>query len=46
MAALAVPIIPALYGVICLSSVWDSETNSGALQVGLVHQDQGVVYRE
>lgn len=46
MAVLAVSIIPALYLVIYLSSVWDPAANSGALQVGLVNQDQGVVYRE
>ena len=42
----AVSLIPALYVVIYLSSVWDPTANSGALQVGLVNLDQGVVYRE
>ena len=46
LAVLAVAFIPALYVVIYLSSVWDPAANSGALQVGLVNQDQGVVYRE
>ena len=46
LAVLAVALIPALYVVIYLSSVWDPAANSGALQVGLVNQDQGVVYRE
>ena len=46
LAVLAVAFIPALYVVIYLSSVWDPAANSGALQVGLVNQDRGVVYRE
>ena len=46
LALAAVSLIPALYVVIYLSSVWDPVANSGALQVGLVNLDQGVVYRE
>lgn len=46
LAVLAVAFIPALYVVIYLSSVWDPGANSGALQVGLVNLDQGIVYRE
>jgi len=46
LAVLAVALIPALYVVIYLSSVWDPGANSGALQVGLVNLDEGVVYRE
>ena len=46
LAVLAVALIPALYVVIYLSSVWDPSANSGALQVGLVNLDQGVIYRE
>ena len=46
LAVLAVALIPALYVVIYLSSVWDPGANSGALQVGLVNLDRGVVYRE
>ena len=46
LAMLAVALIPALYVVIYLSSVWDPGANSGALQVGLVNLDQGVVYRD
>ena len=46
LAVLAVSLIPALYVVIYLSSLWDPVANSGALQVGLVDLDQGVVYRE
>jgi putative membrane protein len=46
VATLAVAVIPALYVVIYLSSVWDPSANSSALQVGLVNLDQGVVYRD
>lgn len=46
LATLAVALIPALYVVIYLSSVWDPGANSGALQVGLVNLDEGVVYRD
>ena len=46
LAVLAVSLIPALYVVIYLSSVWDPVAHSGALRVGLVNLDQGVVYRE
>jgi len=46
LAILAVSLIPALYVVIYLSSVWDPVAHSGALRVGLVNLDQGVVYRE
>ena len=46
LALVAVSLIPALYVVIYLSSLWDPVANSGALQVGLVNLDQGVVYRE
>lgn len=46
LATWAVALIPALYVVIYLSSVWDPGANSGALQVGLVNLDEGVVYRE
>jgi len=46
LAVLAVALIPALYVVIYLSSVWDPGAHSGALQVGLVNLDLGVVYRE
>lgn len=46
LSVLAVALIPALYVVIYLSSVWDPGANSGALQVGLVNLDRGVIYRE
>lgn len=43
---LAVALIPALYSVIYLSSLWDPASHSQALHVGLVNQDQGWVYRD
>ena len=46
LAALAVALIPALYMVIYLASVWDPGANSSALQVGLVNLDSGLVYRD
>jgi putative membrane protein len=46
LATALVALIPALYALIYLSSVWDPEAHSGALPVGLVNQDEGVEYRE
>ena len=46
IAALAVALIPAVYTVIYLSSVWDPSANTGALTVAIVNLDQGVTYRE
>jgi len=46
LAIAAVSLIPALYVVIYLSSLWDPAAHSVALQVGLVNLDQGLVYRE
>lgn len=46
IAALAVVLIPALYMVIYLASVWDPASKTGALQVGLVNLDRGFVYRD
>ena len=46
VAALAVALIPAVYTVIYLSSVWDPSANTGALAVAIVNLDQGVTYRE
>jgi len=45
LAAVAVALIPALYVVIYLSSVWDPVANTVYLPVGLVNLDQGVEYR-
>lgn len=46
VAALAVALIPALYAIIYLSSVWDPASNTGALPVGLVNLDTPVTYRQ
>lgn len=45
LAALVVVLIPSIYLLIYLSSVWDPAARTGALPVGLVNQDQGVSYR-
>lgn len=42
----AVALIPSLYTVIYLSSLWDPGSHSTALKVGIVNLDQGFVYRE
>ncbi len=43
---LAVALIPALYSVIYLSSLWDPASHSQALNVGIVNRDRGLVYRD
>lgn len=43
-AALAVALIPALYAVIYLSSVWDPAAKTGALPVAVVNLDHGMAY--
>ena len=45
VASLAVTLIPALFTILYLSSVWDPAANSRALPVGLVNLDQDVTYR-
>jgi putative membrane protein len=45
LAAIVVVLIPALYVVIYLASVWDPAAKTGALSVGIVNLDQGLVYR-
>jgi len=45
LAALAVAVIPALYVLIYLSSVWDPAAKTGDLPVAIVNLDQGLVYR-
>ena len=45
-ASVFVALLPALYALIYLSSVWDPAGKTGALPVGLVNLDQGVRYRE
>ncbi len=46
LAAAVVALIPALYVVIYLTSVWDPAARTGALPVAIVNLDQGLVYRE
>jgi putative membrane protein len=45
LATVFVAFIPALYAVIYLSSVWDPQSRTGALAVGLVNLDQGLTYQ-
>ncbi len=42
----AVALIPSLYTVIYLSSLWDPAAHSQALKVGIVNLDQGVVFQD
>jgi putative membrane protein len=44
--ALVVALIPALYSLLYLASIWDPTAHTGALRVALVNLDQGVKYRE
>jgi YhgE/Pip-like protein len=46
LASLVVVLLPALYSVIYLSSVWEPESKTSALSVGLVNLDAGVEYQE
>lgn len=46
LATLIVALIPALYSVIYLSSMWDPAAHTGYLAVGLVNLDEGVEYRK
>lgn len=41
-----VVLIPALYLLIYLSSMWDPASHSRSLRVGLVNQDKGYAYRD
>jgi putative membrane protein len=45
LATVFVSLIPAFYAVIYLSSVWDPSARTGALPVGLVNQDAGLIYK-
>lgn len=45
VASIVVALIPALYTVIYLSSVWDPDSHTHALAVALVNLDQDVEYR-
>lgn len=42
----AVSLIPSLYTIIYLSSLWDPAAHSQALKVGIVNLDQGVVFQD
>ena len=46
LAALGVALIPALYAVIYLSSVWDPAARTGALPVAIVNLDRGIEYQQ
>lgn len=46
LAAVVVVLIPALYVLIYLSSVWDPASHTGALPVAIVNLDQGLEYRQ
>ena len=46
LAAAVVALIPALYVLIYLSSVWDPAAKTGALPVAIVNLDQGLEYRQ
>jgi len=46
LAAAVVALIPALYLLIYLSSVWDPAARTGALPVAIVNLDQGLQYRQ
>ena len=41
-----VALIPALYLLIYLSSMWDTTSHTRALRIGLVNQDKGYTYRD
>jgi putative membrane protein len=46
VAAAAVALLPALYALIYLSSVWDPASKTQSLAVALVNLDEGVEYRD
>lgn len=46
LAAAVVALVPSLYAMIYLSAVWDPESHTQALAVGIVNLDEGVQYRE
>ena len=46
LAAIAVVLIPALYVLIYLASIWDPAARTGDLPVALVNLDRGLVYRQ
>lgn len=46
LAALAITLVPSVYALIYLASMWNPEGHTGALAVGVVNLDEGVQYRE
>lgn len=45
LAVLAISLVPAVYALIYLSSVWDPNARTSALPVGLVNLDTGISYQ-
>ena len=45
-AAVLVALIPSIYLLIYLSSIWDPVAQAGALPVGIVNLDSGYTYRD
>ena len=46
LAAAVIVLVPSIYALIYLSSVWDPEGHTRSLAVGIVNLDDGVQYRE
>ncbi|TXH88163.1 MAG: YhgE/Pip domain-containing protein [Rhodoferax sp.] len=46
LAAVVIVLVPSLYALIYLSAVWNPESHTQALAVGIVNRDEGVQYRE
>jgi putative membrane protein len=45
LAVLAISVVPAIYALIYLSSVWDPNTKTNAMPVAIVNLDQGIHYQ-
>lgn len=45
MAAIAVAVVPALYALIYLASVWEPNAKTSELPVAIVNLDQGITYK-
>jgi putative membrane protein len=45
LAAMAISVVPAIYALIYLSSVWDPNAKTNALPVAIVNLDQGIHYQ-
>lgn len=46
LAALVITLVPSIYALIYLASMWNPEGHTNALAVGIVNLDEGVQYRE